>query len=205
MIEVCRNNCTKENQAYEGNYIKQLFILTHNAYFHKEIASAYVSKYEYTSYYMIRKWDGHSSIKWCKVQNPEEPSSFMNVNPVKNSYAALWDEYKADLSAVPLVNVVRRILEYYFLQLCGHEGSSLRQQILIDGRPNFVDENGNEDAEKYHIAQTMLAYINANSMATNDDVHFVDDSLDVTECRNTFKLLFEIMGQDQHFNKMMGY
>ncbi len=36
MIE--RNNCTKENQAYEGNYIKQLFILTHNAYFHKEIA-----------------------------------------------------------------------------------------------------------------------------------------------------------------------
>jgi wobble nucleotide-excising tRNase len=205
MIEVCRNNCTKENQAYEGNYIKQLFILTHNAYFHKEIASAYVSKYEYASYYMIRKWDGHSSIKWCKAQNPDEPSSLMNVNPVKNSYAALWDEYKADLSAVPLVNVVRRILEYYFLQLCGHEGSCLRQQILIDGRPNFVDENGNEDAEKYHIAQTMLAYINANSMATNDDIHFVDDSLDVTECRNTFKLLFEIMGQDQHFNKMMGY
>lgn len=97
------------------------------------------------------------------------------------------------------------IILYISLSRRGFGLLTLRQQILIDGRPNFVDENGNEDAEKYHIAQTMLAYINANSMATNDDIHLVDDSLDVTECRNTFKLLFEIMGQDQHFNKMMGY
>lgn len=46
----------------------------------------------------------------------------------------------------------------------------------------------------------MLAYINANTMAANDDIHFVNDSFDVTACRNTFKLLFEIMGQDQYFN-----
>ncbi len=39
----------------------------------------------------------------------------MNINPVKNSYATLLDKYKADLSAVPLINVVGKILEYYFL------------------------------------------------------------------------------------------
>lgn len=50
----------------------------------------------------------------------------------------------------------------------------------------------------------MLAYINANSISMNDDMHHVDDSLDVAECRKTFKKLFAIMGQDQHYNKMMG-
>ncbi len=64
---------------------------------------------------MIKKWDGHDSIKWYKTQNPEEPSALMNINPVKNSYASLWDEYKAHLSSVPLINVVGKILEYYFL------------------------------------------------------------------------------------------
>lgn len=109
-----------------------------------------------------------------------------------------------DLPVVPLINVIRRILEYYFLQLCGYEGSTLGQQILKDTRHCFVDENGNEDLEKYHIAQTMLAYINANSISMNDDMHHVDDSLDVAECRKTFEKLFAIMGQDQHYNKMMG-
>lgn len=204
MIEVCRNNADNRNPAYEGNYIKQIFILTHNAYFHREIASAYVSKYEYVSYFIIRKWDNHSSVKYCDAQNPNAPSERMNVNPVKNSYAALWDEYKLELPAVPLISVIRRILEYYFLQLCGYEGSTLRQHILVENKHCFVDETGKEDLEKYHIAQTMLAYINANSISMNDDIHHVDDSLDTSECRKTFEKLFSIMGQDQHYKKMMG-
>ena len=94
----------------------------------------YISKYEYVSYYLIRKLDSKSTIKLCDDVNPNIPTERMNVNPVKNSYAALWDEYKEVQSAVPLMNVIRRILEYYFLQLCGYEGASLRQTILIKGK-----------------------------------------------------------------------
>lgn len=55
MIEVCRNNFDNRNRTADGNFIKQIFILTHNAYFHREIAYSYVSKYEYASFYLIRK------------------------------------------------------------------------------------------------------------------------------------------------------
>ena len=147
MIEICRNNADNRNRTVPDNFIKQIFILTHNAYFHREIAYSYVSKYEYVSYYLIRKLDSKSTVKLCDDVNPNIPTERMNINPVKNSYAALWDEYKEVQSAVPLMNVIRRILEYYFLQLCGYEGASLRQAILVQGKADgkFKDADGNDD------------------------------------------------------------
>ena len=103
----------------------------------------------YASFYLIRKIGTKSTIKLCDDVNPNAPTERINVNPVKNSYAALWDEYKEVQSAVPLMNVIRRILEYYFLQLCGYEGSQLRQVILIQGKAEgrFKDADGNDDEE----------------------------------------------------------
>lgn len=37
MINVCRNNTEYLNPQVPGDYIKQLFILTHNVYFHREV------------------------------------------------------------------------------------------------------------------------------------------------------------------------
>lgn len=37
MIEVCYNNTDYRSYKVDGDYIKQIFILTHNIYFHKEI------------------------------------------------------------------------------------------------------------------------------------------------------------------------
>lgn len=37
MIEVCYNNTDYRSNKVDGDYIKQIFILTHNVYFHKEI------------------------------------------------------------------------------------------------------------------------------------------------------------------------
>ena len=73
--------------------IKQIFVLTHNAYFHREVSYSYVSKYDYASFYLIRKVNMKSCVKLCDEVNPNEPTERMNINPVKNSYAALWDEY----------------------------------------------------------------------------------------------------------------
>lgn len=206
MIEICRNNADNRNRIVDGDFIKQIFILTHNAYFHREITYGYVSKYEYVSYYLIRKLDSKSTIKLCDDVNPNIPTERMNVNPVKNSYAALWDEYKEVQSAVPLMNVIRRILEYYFLQLCGYEGASLRQTILVKGKAEgkFKDANGNDDEEKFQLASAMLAYINASSIGMNEGMDYVEECLDATECRNIFEMIFEAMNQKQHYDMMMG-
>lgn len=206
MIEICRNNADNRNRIVDGNFIKQIFILTHNAYFHREITYGYISKYEYVSYYLIRKLDSKSTIKLCDDVNPNIPTERMNVNPVKNSYAALWDEYKEIQSAVPLMNVIRRILEYYFLQLCGYEGTSLRQVVLVRGKAEgkFKDMDGNDDEEKFQLASSMLAYINASSIGMNEGIDYVEECLDATECRNIFEMIFESMNQKQHYDMMMG-
>lgn len=204
MIEICRNNADNRDPTAEGNFIKQIFILTHNAYFHREVAYSYVAKYDYVSFYLIRKVETKSTIKMCDDVNPNEPTQRMNVNPVKNSYAALWDEYREVKSAVPLMNVIRRILEYYFLQLCGYEGSKLRQVILVQGKAEgrFKDADGNDDEEKFQLASAMLAYINASSIGMSDGMDYVEDCLNADECRNIFEMIFDAMDQRQHYDMM---
>ncbi len=202
MIEVCRNNADNADSTTSGKYIKQLFILTHNAFFHNEITYSYVSHYDYASFFLIRKPYGKSSVRFFDDIDPQETSERINVNPVKNSYAALWEEYNEIKSPVPLMNVIRKILEYYFLQLCGYEGLTLRKVILTDNKDLFVDDNGDFDAEKYHLASSMLSYISAGSLGINDGMYYVDDSIDVRECREIFAMLFRLMNQEQHYAKM---
>ena len=207
MIEICRNCADDRNPVIPGKFIKQIFILTHNAYFHREVTYCYANHWDFVSFYLIRKSNMHSSIKLCDMQNPEEPTQRINVNPVRNSYAALWEEYKDVHTAVPMMNVIRRILEYYFLQLCGYEGATLRQIILEDPDHKYAlthDADGNEDYTKYDLAYAMLSYIAASTNGINDGINFVDDVIDEDVCRDTFHMIFDYMNQNQHFDMMMG-
>lgn len=206
MVEVCENNAIGGDPAVKGNYIKQIFILTHNAYFHREITYNRVKNYEYVNFYLISKVDNKSSIKHCTKQNPEQMTELINYNPVQNSYAALWEEYKEVNTPIPLMNVIRRILEYYFLQLCGYDGVTLRKRILTDNKDKFIktDENGKEDHTQYQMAHAMLSYINANATGLNDGINFVDDCVDIEQTRETFRLVFTLMEQKQHYDMMMG-
>lgn len=205
MIEICRNNADNRNPVAKGNFIKQIFILTHNAYFHREVSYSYITKYDYASFYLIRKIGTKSTIKLFDDVDPNEPTQRVNINPVKNSYAALWDEYREVQSAVPLMNVIRRILEYYFLQLCGYEGSVLRQVILVQGKEKgcYKDADGNDDEEKFQLASAMLSYINASSIGMSDGMDFVEDCLNADECRKIFEMIFELMDQKQHYDMML--
>ena len=206
MVEICENNVSLEDEHIQGDFIKQIFILTHNAYFHREITYNKVNRYHYVSFYLISKANNVSTIKLCTQPNPNIPTELENYNPVQNSYAALWDEYKDLRSAIPLLNVIRRILEYYFMQLCGYDGVSLRQRILRDNKDKFVttDELGKEDYTQYQIASAMLSYISTNSFGLNEGINYVDYCMDPSQCRATFKMIFELMHQDQHYKMMMG-
>lgn len=205
MIEICRNNADNRNPVVPGNFIKQIFILTHNAYFHREVTYAYATKWDFVSFYLIRKVSNRSVIKLCDAIDPNCPTARMNINPVKNSYAALWGEYKELHSTVPLMNVIRRILEYYFLQLCGYEGNDLRKCILEDNKDYFThDELGIKDYSKFDLASSMLSYIAATSIGVNDGINYVDEIIDPELCRETFQMIFHHMNQDQHYNMMMG-
>lgn len=207
MINVCRNNTEYLNPQVPGDYIKQLFILTHNVYFHREVTYQQVGYYNCTSFYMIRKNDNVSTVKLCKRQNKEIPSEEENYNPVQNSYAALWDEFRDLHSTIPALNVMRRILEYYFLQLCGYEGSDLRSIVLEkkENREKFIKQVEGEkpDMTDYQLASSLLAYIN-NPNGISDGLNYVEDCEDAEAYKRVFQMIFDALGQSQHYKMMTG-
>lgn len=207
MINVCRNNTEYLNPKVPGDYIKQLFILTHNVYFHREITYKQAGYYDCTSFYMIRKNNNISTIKLCKRQSKEIPSEEENYNPVQNSYAALWDELRDIQTTIPALNVMRRILEYYFLQLCGYEGSDLREIVLEkkENRNKFIKtiEGQQPDMTDYQLASSLLAYIN-NPNGISDGLNYVEDCDDVDAYKRVFEMIFDALGQSQHYRMMTG-
>lgn len=207
MVNVCRNNTEYLNPKVPGDYIKQLFVLTHNVYFHREVTYQQVGFYNCTSFYMIRKNDNISTIKLCKRQSKDVPTEEENYNPVQNSYAALWDELRDIQSTIPVLNVMRRILEYYFLQLCGYEGSDLRALVLEnpENRSKFIKQVEGEkpDMTDYQRASSLLAYIN-NPNGISDGLNYVEDCEDVDAYKRVFQMIFEALGQSQHYKMMTG-
>ena len=207
MIEVCFNNTDYRGNVVEGDYIKQIFILTHNVYFHREITYHQVQRYKSVSFFIIRKSDNISSITPCIRRNSMIPTEHENYNPVQNSYAALWDELKEVSSPITAMTVIRRILEYYFLQLCGYEGADIRKEVLEkeENRKKFIDqtESGQPDYTRYHLASSMLSYIN-NSTGITDGLNFVEDCMDAEQYKTVLRIIFEAMHQEQHYNMMMG-
>lgn len=205
MIEICRNNVDFTGSNSTQNFIKQIFVLTHNAYFHRDITHGYARYYNYVSYFLVRKSDTKSSIKLCTGPDPEIPSKEININPVKNQYAALWEELNQVTRPIPLINVMRRILEYYFMQIVGYERSRVHQAILDDARTDgrFKNEDGTDNTERYMIASSLLSYLDTSTAGLNDGFNFVEDSMDAEECRKVFAMIFEIMGQKQHYDMMI--
>lgn len=208
MIGVCYNNTDYRNPDVKGDYIKQVFIMTHNAYFHNEITYKEVSHYKSTSFFVIQKVDNKSTIVPCvrpsRIAGEEE-----NYNPVQNSYAAMWEElkklYKEDRASIAIKNVSRRIIDQYFLQLCGFEGTDIRRIVLEENKAAFVAEveGGKPNYEKYHLASALLHYVSSPS-GIGDEMFIDDECVDSETHRTVFHLIFRAMNQDQHYNMMMG-
>ena len=202
MIEVCYNNTDYRGQTVKGDYIKQLFILTHNAQFHRGITYNQVSRFPCVNFYKINKVDNCSTLKWCKRQSKKEAGEEENYNPVKNAYAALWAEYLELQNEIPLMNVIHRILDFYFLDLCARDGMSLREEILVKQRDKFITarEDGTEDRTLFHLADSMLQYMGAG---VEGDLTLVSDGADVEEIKRTFEMIFRRLGQGAHFDMMV--
>ncbi len=203
MITVCQNNIEVLHPDITGSYIKQIFILTHNAYFHREVTYNMVDYYDCVTFYMVRKTDNHSSITPCIEKAKELSEDDRNINPVQNAYTALWTEYQELTSSIPLLNVIRRILQYYFLELCGYQGSNIRDIILKKYKLEFITKraDGTIDDTDYHLASSMLSYID-NECSFIDGFNLVQESVDPEQYRKVMKKIFEKLDQSQHYRMM---
>lgn len=208
MIENCRNAFVIEKDEDIGHQIKQIFILTHNAFFFNEIAPLYVDENDIAAFFEIKKKNNVSHIKRCVRQTyPSDDLRTEEVNslPQQSSYASLWKEYKTVEDPLLLVGIMRRILEIYFLHDLGITPRELYQIILKDNREVFVvkSEDGSEDSNPFRLVSALLRYISYGYTTSSNEL-FISLSDDNTAAyKDVFKKLFSCMKQDQHYEMMM--
>ncbi|UOD35927.1 AAA family ATPase [Deferribacteraceae bacterium V6Fe1] len=164
-----------------GN-VKQVIILTHNAYFFKEITfiSSRVSCYDKrddTCYFIIRKQNNVSHIE------------NYDTCPIKTSYQLLWDDIKnANMDCVSMQNSMRRIIEFYFRFL-----GNLKEDDLI---------NKFEGNDKI-LCKSLISYINEGSHSIIDDYNMIISHEQIEAYKVVFKMIFQVTGHLEHYNMMM--
>lgn len=176
------------DMSQDNTSIHQLFVATHNLYFHKEVSffrGLPEGTKGRTRFWVVRKTNGVSSI-----------AKYMN-NPIKSTYEELWEAVrkakKAPASAeqTSLQNTMRRILEYYF---------TFYGEIPLDQFP--LQFEGNDRL----IARMLVSWLNdgSHSNMDMDNLCYTPPMSDAIE-RNlvVFKKVFDNIGHVAHYNMMM--
>lgn len=171
-----------EEARNKTNQIKQVFVLTHNVYFHKEVT-------------FNKKRDKDKILDeetFCIVRKSGLESKLIsqNSNPIKNSYELLWSEVKnPDPLNLTIQNTLRRILENYFKFFGG-----------IDPKDVCTLFSGNEQI----ICNSLLSWINDGSHYAQDDLYISIDNAAVETYLRVFKAIFDQSGHAAHYKMMMG-
>lgn len=167
----------------DSSNVKQLLLLTHNVYFHKEVSfiDGRTKENNDTWYWIIRKNHNISTIQCFKKQNP-----------IKGSYELLWDELKQSdkLSCTTLQNTMRRIYETYFKML-----GQLGDEDVLNKIENPTDKE---------ICRSLICWINDGSHCIPDDFHIGYQEDAKEKYLQVFKKIFEETNQIAHYNMMMG-
>ena len=209
MIEICRNNAASSPTG-ERYYIKQLFILTHNGYYHNDVAVNMVKYWDAVAYFKLVKADNNSQIIPCVFEIKDYSGNIIkteNINPVQNGYHMLWAELKELKTPNSVTHVIQQILNHYFIQMCSYRGGDVRDKILIDNKSKFIisDEADNETFKpEYYTIRSLLSYLTATEQGAVDNQQFIETDINVDSCKNALKSIFGLMGQDQHYSMMMG-
>ncbi|MEG2001353.1 MAG: AAA family ATPase, partial [Evtepia sp.] len=208
LIAICYNNYKMGEHGNHHDHIKQFFCLTHNPYFFKEVSYNRIAENECVSIFEIKKQTHNQSIiDECVQQGSCVGDGKVNRSPVKNTYDALWEEYRTATDSVSLLNVTRRILEYYFLQICGYTSGDLRSDLLDNPKHTSSFEttlaDGSVDKTDYNVAAAMIAVMNIGARGFNDGLFFDVSAIAPTQLRIVFEKIFEATGQTQHYDMMM--
>lgn len=161
--------------------VKQVFVLTHNIYFHKEVSfdpKRGDKCRPHESFWIVRKKSGTSVV------------TGYDHNPIKTSYELLWSEVRsADRSNLTLQNTLRRILESYFKLLGNMDRNEIAEYF---------------DGQEKQICGSLFSWVNDGSHSAHDDLYISADNEIVEIYLKVFKRIFEQTGHLSHYNMMMG-
>ncbi|MEE1138452.1 MAG: AAA family ATPase [Acutalibacteraceae bacterium] len=162
--------------------VEQIFILTHNVFFHKEASfvDGRTKILNDVNYWIISKDNNVSSVR-----------AFEKNNPIKTSYELLWQELKTNSSAslVTTQNIMRRIIENYFSIL----GKDVDEKIV----------NSFATTEDKMICRSLISWINDGSHSIPDDLYIDSYADSIDRYKEVFKEIFVKMDHKAHYDMMM--
>lgn len=171
----------KEVKLDKGN-IKQVILLTHNIYFHKEV-----------SYEGLHR-KGEKPLFWILRRNHKTSTlqSYYEQNPIQSSYDLLWRDIKEweKNSGTTVQNTMRRILENFF-------------SILGNKRDDFLIGKF-EIQEEREICRSLLSWINEGSHTLPDDLFIEAPEGTIVKYLKVFQDIFKHTENIGHYNMMMG-
>jgi wobble nucleotide-excising tRNase len=171
----------KEVKLDKGN-IKQVILLTHNIYFHKEVSyEGLHRKGEKPLFWILRRNDKTSTLQ-C----------YFEQNPIQSSYDLLWRDIKEweKNSGTTVQNTMRRILENFF-------------SILGNKRDDFLIGKF-EIQEEREICRSLLSWINEGSHTLPDDLFIEAPEGTIVKYLKVFQDIFKHTENIGHYNMMMG-
>lgn len=196
------NDCFCDGENYN---IKQIFILTHNPYFHNAVSQEMLRPeemyYKKVAFFEVKKGeDNISTVSQPCIQesNSKDPDiTCENYSPVQNSYTALWQEYKDAKLPTTLLHIIHRIIDFHFILLCSYEREELRKRI--------VEYVGN-DMGKMKLINAMLLNIHDSTIVGDsvDEMVYFPAPDSSTDYKAAFGTIFKALGQEAHFAKMSG-
>lgn len=164
-----------------AGFIKQIFVLTHNVYFHKEVTfnpKRTEKAMNEETFWVVRKAGLIS-----RVERHES-------NPIKTSYELLWAEVRRqDTSKLTIQNTLRRILENYFKILGGVDPDKLC--AMFEGKERL-------------ICKSLFSWVNDGSHFAHDDLYIAIDDATVDNYLNVFREIFKKAEHFAHYKMMMG-
>jgi len=194
IIDICYNNY-RLSDTPQTNYVRQLFCLTHNPAFFREVIYNRISDYECVNLYEIKKDAGNSSsVMLCVKDSGETGGRKINFSPIRNGYDMLWEEYSTCSDPVQLMHVIRQIIEHFFLQTLGCQGDQLREELC--------EHTGLNDSEQTVVA-AMLNLVNTSASGFYDSLYFDASAVEPSTLRLVFRKIFEITGQEKYYEKMV--
>jgi wobble nucleotide-excising tRNase len=170
------------DEVRSGNgQLKQVFVLTHNVYFHKEVSfnpNRHQVAMSEETFWTIRKADLKSTIQKHRT------------NPIKTSYELLWAEVRSQSRTnLTIQNTLRRILENYFRILGGVNPDDICNRF--EGKDRL-------------ICKSLFSWVNDGSHSAHDDLYVsIEDSV-VDGYLRVFREIFTRTGHLPHYKMMMG-
>lgn len=182
IVSTLIKNIIESTRENAGN-IKQIILLTHNVYFHKEVSfiNGKPEKRNSTNFWILKKYNKISLVQPYKMDNP-----------IKSSYELLWQviKQKDENTKIAIRNTMRRIIEYYFKILGKYNDDG------IIGKFN--------NREEKQICRSLLHWINDGSHGVPDDLFYTPSDSNIETYISVFKNIFMYTDNEAHFNMMMG-